>query len=352
MKAQIGSFDIEWLLARTSAEVRDSENACLTREINYNIPPEIGEAYASRLEVSEGVDLFAAVHHLGNAPFGEMITMFDVRANHPESAFSAQIWLSGMGCHLEYWNGRQSPPIKVVAGPGLDTFRFSKETDATVQIAGGGTSEMRSVYVSESTLQAFLGDPAVNYLLEKLGLNHDVRTVALPMPAYLAPSLKEAMSEQYAGPARRLFAQAKVLEYLGGLVNHVYSSETKNDRRHTTRIRELHDHLLSLEGKLPTLNDLAKTFGLSAKQLNCEFAAEFGESIFSFVTARRLEQAREALQDSKLPIKVISDRLGYSHVNHFNTAFRKKFGYPPGTLRRRTSTKSGSHTTPETTPFV
>jgi AraC-like DNA-binding protein len=28
-------------------------------------------------------------------------------------------------------------------------------------------------------------------------------------------------------------------------------------------------------------------------------------------------------------------RLGYSHVNHFISAFKRKFGYSPGSLRRK-----------------
>lgn len=107
-----------------------------------------------------------------------------------------------------------------------------------------------------------------------------------------------------------------------------------HQRRHTQKIRDLKEHLLNLEGRLPTLGQLGTDFGLSAKQLNIEFKAEFGQSIFEYVTANRLEQAHEALLQSSIPMKVLSQRLGYSHVNHFITAFKRKFGYPPGSLRR------------------
>jgi AraC-like DNA-binding protein len=33
-------------------------------------------------------------------------------------------------------------------------------------------------------------------------------------------------------------------------------------------------------------------------------------------------------------MKVIAERLGYSHVNHFITALKRKFGYPPGSVRK------------------
>ena len=106
------------------------------------------------------------------------------------------------------------------------------------------------------------------------------------------------------------------------------------ERRHRARIRDLHEYLMQLDGRLPTLSELAKDFGLSARQLNMEFSTEYGQSVFAFVTAHRLEQAHVALQQTALPMKTIAGRLGYSHVNHFITAFRRKFGYPPGSLRR------------------
>jgi AraC-like DNA-binding protein len=34
-------------------------------------------------------------------------------------------------------------------------------------------------------------------------------------------------------------------------------------------------------------------------------------------------------------MKVLAERLGYSHVNNFIHAFSKRFGYSPGSLRHR-----------------
>ena len=61
---------------------------------------------------------------------------------------------------------------------------------------------------------------------------------------------------------------------------------------------------------------------------------EYGESIYAFVTNVRLKEAHAALVEGDLPIKVLSRRLGYAHVDHFTRAFTRKFGYPPGSLRR------------------
>ena len=80
---------------------------------------------------------------------------------------------------------------------------------------------------------------------------------------------------------------------------------------------------------------MAERFGMSARWLNNEFAREYGKTIYAFVTDMRLAEAQAALMQSSLSIKALSVRLGYSHVNHFTTAFKRKFGYPPGSVRRK-----------------
>ena len=100
------------------------------------------------------------------------------------------------------------------------------------------------------------------------------------------------------------------------------------------KMRALHDVLIGTQGKLPTLDELARTFGMSSRRLNEAFKKLYDSSIYAFVNAHRLNQAREAILNTDIPLKVIANQLGYAHVNHFNAQFRKMFGYPPGSLRR------------------
>jgi DNA-binding response OmpR family regulator len=100
------------------------------------------------------------------------------------------------------------------------------------------------------------------------------------------------------------------------------------------RSRAICDLLIKHEGKAPTLDELAQQFGRSAKLLNEEFADEFGQSIYSFMSEHRLIQAHAALAQTDVPIKQLAARLGYAHVNNFSIAFKRRYGYPPGSLRR------------------
>ncbi|WP_371212558.1 helix-turn-helix domain-containing protein [Methylocystis sp. ATCC 49242] len=52
------------------------------------------------------------------------------------------------------------------------------------------------------------------------------------------------------------------------------------------------------------------------------------------MTEHRMRFARDCVKQTDLPLKIMAERAGYSHVNHFNAAFRRFFDHPPGTLRR------------------
>lgn len=103
------------------------------------------------------------------------------------------------------------------------------------------------------------------------------------------------------------------------------------------RARALHQQLINTKGKLPTVEELASQYGCSIRTLNNEFAAEYGQPVQAFITEHRFNRAHTALQQTTVPMKVLASQLGYSHVNHFIVAFKKRFGYPPGTLRKQES---------------
>jgi AraC-like DNA-binding protein len=57
--------------------------------------------------------------------------------------------------------------------------------------------------------------------------------------------------------------------------------------------------------------------------LNEEFAAEYGQSIYAFITEQRLTATQTAILSSAIPLKSLAARLGYSHANHFGAVSKK-----------------------------
>jgi len=80
--------------------------------------------------------------------------------------------------------------------------------------------------------------------------------------------------------------------------------------------------------------DLAHLAGLSSARLHARFMTERGLTPMDYIRQRRLLQARQLLQGTRLPIGEIASRVGYSSQSAFAAAMLKAFGRSPGALRR------------------
>src|SRR5262249_19181973 len=72
------------------------------------------------------------------------------------------------------------------------------------------------------------------------------------------------------------------------------------------------DRLLAQLKDPPTIDELAHLVGTNAFRLKRDFKAMFGRGIRAFVLAQRHEMARALLLDTRLSIKDIAARIGYS----------------------------------------
>lgn len=84
---------------------------------------------------------------------------------------------------------------------------------------------------------------------------------------------------------------------------------------------------------LPGLKELAIQFGLNEFKLKKGFKELFKTTVFGHLLDVKLEKARKLLLETSLGINEIGVIVGYKYPQHFTTAFKKKFGYPPNRLR-------------------
>ncbi len=82
-----------------------------------------------------------------------------------------------------------------------------------------------------------------------------------------------------------------------------------------------------------TLEDVARAVFLSPNYFSSLFKKVAGMSFKSALTARRMQAARELLEDASLPIKEIVTRSGFKDYNYFNRTFRAIEGEPPAAYR-------------------
>lgn len=81
----------------------------------------------------------------------------------------------------------------------------------------------------------------------------------------------------------------------------------------------------------PRLADLARQVGTNRRYLTADFRVRTGMSIAAYITARRLDHARDMLAGGLTPGQVAA-RVGLT-PSHFAQAFRRRFGLPPSRHR-------------------
>ncbi len=99
-------------------------------------------------------------------------------------------------------------------------------------------------------------------------------------------------------------------------------------------LRHARNHLRSHHTPPPTIEEVARTVGLSATKLKAGFKALFGKSPSHYANDLRMAYALDLLRRSDLPILSVAETLGYEYQNSFTVAFRRHFNVLPKDYRR------------------
>jgi len=82
-----------------------------------------------------------------------------------------------------------------------------------------------------------------------------------------------------------------------------------------------------------TIPQLARQAGINEAKLKEGFRELYGNSIHTYIQQFRLEKAKQRLLTTSMPITDITYHIGYSHVTHFTTLFKKEVGVTPTEFR-------------------
>ena len=290
-----------------------------------------GQGWVDRLDVSSDLAIYQLVHRFDGNQHDDLLPLGEFRLGFSEPSLTVHTLHSGLALQRD----RQSN-ADLSLTPGNDLFRHGSECQFTPILDTAEDVKMTALVATDQALRQLLGEDVTQQLLSNLELLEAPNTKLASIPRVITEPLRHCLSSGCAGPLHTLYAQSKILEYLWKLATFVAGNRLSRSTgsRSSNTVHALRDYLLNLEGAMPTLLDLAKMFGESPQSLNKHFAREYGQTIYAMVSNHRLNQAHKALAESGMPIKAIASRLGYSHVNHFTHAFKAKFGYTPGSLRR------------------
>lgn len=171
------------------------------------------------------------------------------------------------------------------------------------------------------------------------GNERDLSLGNLPISFAMHQCINDIMNGKFTGGLKLLFLQSKCIELLA-MQAQMYEDAANNTSslickpgHDTDSIYFAKEYLLQHATQPPSLTELAKVAGINEFKLKQGFKAHFNNTVFGYLADYKLNQAREMLSGNQA-IKDVADCLGYSSVQHFNSAFRKKFGVPPGKMKK------------------
>ncbi len=104
---------------------------------------------------------------------------------------------------------------------------------------------------------------------------------------------------------------------------------------HARRVAQVQEYIRENLNKPLSLNDVAAVFNFSPNYLSQLFA-QWGESGFvEFVTATRINAAKDLMASTGLKVYEISERVGFDSAFYFSKVFKKLEGVSPRTYMQR-----------------
>ncbi|MCF2505880.1 AraC family transcriptional regulator [Dyadobacter sp. CY107] len=143
---------------------------------------------------------------------------------------------------------------------------------------------------------------------------------------------------RYADDLKKLFLLSKSIELLVLCADAAGASKTKKeifiknatDKEKIIAVRDLINDRVHCP---PNLSEIAQFVGLNEYKLKRGFKETFNNTVFGYLTDQRLNLARQYLLDTQKTAAEIASQLGYATPQHFNNAFKKKFGITPYLVR-------------------
>lgn len=161
-----------------------------------------------------------------------------------------------------------------------------------------------------------------------------------PVTPTVAGILRQLVHCPYGGSLQDLYLEGKSLELAAAYLHEMVAERapgaarlklSREDRRGLERARQILDQRYD---DPPTIAELAKRVYLNEFKLKSGFKEIYGRPVYAYVRDKRMEVARELLEEGKLRIKEVAGRVGYTNLSHFGEAFRQKFGINPGAYLR------------------
>jgi AraC-like DNA-binding protein len=302
------------------------------QRVSYPYPPDLAIGYAEQIEFHDGISMVKVFHNFTNEDRPEEIPLGNFFVQPAVPSFTSHIMHTGS---LNFINNKNND--KLVRTSGVDLFSRIETIDITQILLTDEDISLTAIFIPEAQLINLLGLHEVEFFYKNLGISNLGDYNQIKIPQTISNKIANCTPSHLSGNLRQLFANSVILQYLIEVNIYIASMNSfkKNSLNSKFDITGLHTELLQVTGDIPKLNDIAKKYNVTPYKLNQVFLENYNQSIYNFLANQRLDQAYQGLLETDIPMKTLAHKIGYSHVNHFITAFKNKFGITPGSIRRQ-----------------
>jgi len=301
-------------------------------KVSYPYPPEWAIGYSEHIDFHDGISMVKAFHNFTNEdrPSEIPLGIFNVQPVIP--SFTSHIMHKGC---LNFINNKNKD--KIIRMPGSDLFGRIDNIDITQILFTDEDISLTAIFIPEVQLINLIGLNEIEIFYKNLGILNLGDYNQIKIPQTISNKIANCTPSHLNGSLRQLFANSVILQYLIEVNIYISSMDIfkNNSSNSKIDITGLHTELLQVTGEIPKLSDIAKKYNVTPFKLNQIFFENYNQSIYNFLANQRLDQAYQCLLKTDIPMKTLAHKIGYSHVNHFITAFKNKFNVTPGSLRRK-----------------
>lgn len=222
-----------------------------------------------------------------------------------------------------------------------DSLILSPAVVGTMRVRPGIGTDDTSFFIPPDVLCSVMEDmeSPLNPELEKLLKDPDEITVirGKATPAMQAV-FEQIRSCHLNGSLRRLYLEGKIREFLALRLDQTFTTRKAPSASNSLAPAErdrVYGALDIIEHNLhhpPTIPRLARMVGLNTSKLKSGFKAQFGYTVFGYIHHLRMLRAMALLRYTDLNVSQVAWDVGYANTSAFSAAFKREFGFNPGTL--------------------
>lgn len=146
--------------------------------------------------------------------------------------------------------------------------------------------------------------------------------------------LKDILECKYTNTLKNVYIEGKVLELLATLANEIKEKNVLKRDRYISRsdLKSLNSikNIIDENYVNPlTISELSKMALISETKLKTNFKSIFGKTIYEYVINKRMEIAKNLLDERRIKVKEAAVLVGYSNIGYFSKTFKEKYGFSP-----------------------